>query len=133
MLNWSGRDESGAAFMGCAAEGCNAMPLGPGGAPITVQDRRWWCDRHRDQAGEHDHLPLDDVARIGPNFELIPAPSEQRAMAAKDEQRRREHERRLQERAAEAEARQRYEEAVAEDDYARPLIANIRGARMDPR
>jgi hypothetical protein len=41
----------------CAAENCSALPMDEQGLFIEVSDRRWWCDRHRDQAGPDDHLP----------------------------------------------------------------------------
>jgi hypothetical protein len=120
----NGRDASGAADAGCAAEGCNAMPLGSTGLPERVTDRLWWCPAHRHLAGPDDHLPPHDVTRIGPHFEEIPAPSIQRRMEAEDEQRRQEEEKRRRDRHAEAEAtrraRERWIEEHRDDPYVNP-------------
>jgi hypothetical protein len=127
-LRSSRRDAEGKTIVGCAAEGCSALPMGATGMPEPVSDRRWWCDAHRHLAGPDDHLPPDDVVAIGPNFEVIPAPSALAAMAAKDEQRRQEEEQRRQERAAEAEAirkaRERFEREHADDPYYNPLAGS---------
>ena len=99
--------------------------LAPTGLPEPVADRRWWCLEHRHLAGPDDDLPPDDLATIGPHFELIPAPSDQAAMQAKDERRREAEERRRRERAAEAEAirkaEERYYEEHRDDPYVNPL------------
>jgi len=121
----SGRDAAGNVLQGCAAEGCAAMPIGPTGMPEPVADRCWWCPEHRHLAGPDDHLPPDDVATMDPNFMLIPPPSTQRAMQAEDERHRAEHERRVRDRQAEAEAiriaRERYYEQHKDDPYVNPL------------
>jgi hypothetical protein len=123
--NASGRDAEGKLLQGCAAEGCSAMPLGATGLPEPVADRRWWCAEHRHLADADDHVPPDDVVAIGPNFELIPAPSVRSAMKAKDDRRRAEDERRNRERQDEAEAiqraRERYYEANKDNPYVNPF------------
>ena len=45
------RDAEGRIFQACHAENCNNFPTGELGEPISVPDRRWFCDQHRDQAG----------------------------------------------------------------------------------
>ena len=67
-----GRDAEGRSFQICAEPNCNAWPQGPEqGEPLAVADRKWWCDRHKDQAGPDDHLPPEpkyviDFAHHGP-------------------------------------------------------------------
>ena len=66
-----GRDAEGKSFQICAEPNCNAWPQGPEqGEPLAVVDRKWWCDRHKDQAGPDDHLPPEpkyviDFATMG--------------------------------------------------------------------
>jgi hypothetical protein len=67
----SGRDADGRIFQVCAAEDCLVYPLSEQGVPIPVPDRRWWCDRHKDQADPDDHLPPEpkyvlDFATMSP-------------------------------------------------------------------
>jgi hypothetical protein len=74
------------------------------GTPDAGGRPPWWCPEHRRLAGPDDHLRPDDVAAVGPNFELTPAPTVIAAMRAKDDRRRAEDERRNRDRQAEAEA-----------------------------
>jgi hypothetical protein len=112
---------------------CGVHPTGPGGFPVEVpRVRKWHCAEHVAQAqpGDMDPPPLP----LDLNFRELD-PDEIAREQRKDERRRQDWERRQRERQAEREAisraRERYEEHVAEDDYARPPIAGIRGARMD--
>jgi hypothetical protein len=117
-LRSSGRDSQGMALQTCAVEDCSAMPLDEAtGLPKAVCDRHWWCPEHRDLAGPDDHLPPDDVARVGPWFEEIPAPSVQLALEAHDERRRQEEEQRGQERAAERQAIRVARQRCVEEHY----------------
>jgi hypothetical protein len=113
---------------------CGAHPTTPQGMPDPniPAVRRWHCREHVHLAQPGDMQappsPIDMSMRYVDPDEIA---REQR----QDERRAEEAERRRRDREAEAEAtraaRRRYEESVAEDDYVRPLIAGIRGVRMD--
>jgi len=116
---------------------CDTVPTTRQGFPdLNVPPaKRWHCPAHEHLASAGDLDP--PPSGVGLDMSPIPSDAELAREQRRDEQRRREHERRQQERRAEAEAirkaRERYEERVAEDDYVRPEIAGIRGARMDAR
>jgi hypothetical protein len=101
---------------------CGARPIGPGGFPEEVPHvRKWHCPEHVSQAqpGDMDPPPLP----VGLDMRLLD-PDEIAREDREDERRRVEHERRLQERAAEAEvtrgARERWERQNADDPYINP-------------
>jgi hypothetical protein len=84
------------------------MPVGYGGVPIPVADRRWWCPRHKDQAGPEDHLPPE------PKYAIDFATMSVKALGPEQE-RLLEEDRKLVEKAREREERRRQEaEALAE-------------------
>jgi hypothetical protein len=109
-----GRDAEGRCFQGCAAENCHAYPRDEQGIPIPVADRIWWCDQHRDLAGEEDHLPPEvryvwDMATIS----LRAVGAERERLLDEDRERERKAAERSEQGRREAEAltevRERYE------------------------
>ncbi len=107
------RDAEGRIFQACHAENCNNFPTGELGEPISVSDRRWWCDQHRDQATAEDHLPPE------PEYVLDMQTMSLKAVGAEQE-RLLEEDRKLQEKARERTERQRAEGerlAKLEDEY----------------
>lgn len=48
------RDEAGAAFLTCSHEDCPEYPRDERGNPMVLNVRKWWCDRHADQAAPGD-------------------------------------------------------------------------------
>jgi hypothetical protein len=75
-------------------------------------------------------MPLDLHMRLLDPDEIA---REQRKDEERVEAERQRHRDREAERETIRKAREGYEERVAEDDYVRPLIAGIAGARMDAR
>jgi len=74
LRNVPHREADGRTFQVCSAPNGSAYPLSEQGVPLAVADRRWWCDRHRDQAGPSDHLPPDDLPQIDyATMRLIPS------------------------------------------------------------
>jgi hypothetical protein len=84
-----GRDAEGRIFQGCHAANCHAVPLDEQGRPVPVPDRRWWCDRLKDQAGPDDHLPPDDLhPRLDlATMRLLPSKAEEERALAEDRKR----------------------------------------------
>ena len=96
------RDAEGRIFQSCHAANCQVFPLGEHGEPVSVPDRRWWCDQHGDQAGPEDHLPPE------PEYVLDMRTMSLKAVGAERE-RLLEEDRQLVEKARERQERQRQE------------------------
>ncbi len=101
----------------CHAESCNATPMNHLGAPIPVDVKRWFCPAHRDQAAEGDMAPRGSGLRIAPSGAIVPVdnPSEAAKQASVAESRRVLAEAQQAERAVEAEAKRRHDEAREEE------------------
>ena len=86
----------------CGEPSCNVAPLNNLGAPIAVDVRRWWCERHRDLAQPGDLEPRGSGVRMAPSGALIIEEGEEARAAAEAESRRVLHEDRRAERQVEA-------------------------------
>jgi hypothetical protein len=80
-----GPDSQGRRLTQCAAKGCDVMPTNPNGSLRPVADRRWWCPRHRDQAGPEDHLPPEPDYVIGRHMQLVAVGAEAERLRREDE------------------------------------------------
>jgi HK97 family phage prohead protease len=121
--------DSGERLVVCSADGCNAIPTMPSGAWLPVRDRRWWCPRHRDRAGAHDHLPEPPTYILNENLGLRLNPESETAQSLRrEEEDHREEERQRQEAddreaRALAEVRRRYENTAT---------VSVNGIRIKP-
>jgi hypothetical protein len=100
----------------CHAEGCGNYPVDGFGAHAPVSIRRWYCEKHRDQARPEDLKPLGPHLVIKPFsgaiVEIDEAEELREAQAAESRQARREA--RLAEATAAAEERAEHEAAWLE-------------------
>ena len=95
-------EADGKGFQVCAEANCNAWPQDEQGLPRPVEDRRWWCSKHRHLAGPDDHLPPE------PKYAIDPATMSVKAVGAEAE-RLLEEDRKRERRAAEREKLRREE------------------------
>jgi hypothetical protein len=94
----------------CHEPSCNALPLNEVGVPVAVNARKWWCERHRHLAGEHDMEPRSAPWRLSESGALVEYdPEEEQRQAAEAERRQRAHEEKLAARRVEAAEHEEHE------------------------
>jgi uncharacterized protein len=114
----------------CAEPSCKSMATNPNGSLRLVPDRRWWCDAHRDQAGEHDHLPPEPTYILAPGgfgLRLNPRSEKGKRVRREDEERRKEARQRR-----EAEERERLALSKVRRKFEEETTISIAGARVHP-
>jgi hypothetical protein len=109
----------------CHEPTCNALPVNELGAPIAVSARKWWCERHRHLAGEHDMEPRPSPWRLSPAGVIVEHdPDEDARIAIEAERRQREHEEKLAERRVEA-AEHAEHERLRDEAFRRELPPGV--------
>jgi hypothetical protein len=113
-------------LQGCHAAGCTTVPTRDGGALREVDVVRWFCDQHCDQAAPGDMEPRPSPWRYSASGTIVEVDTaaEQRDAAAA-ESRRRQHDAKLAERAAEAAELAEHQDAL-KDQLQRELPPHLR-------
>jgi hypothetical protein len=111
----------------CHAERCDAAPINHLGSQIPVDAKRWFCPAHRDQAAPGDMDPRPSRLRYAPSGAIIEVdPVEEAKEAAREDSRRAIAEAQAADRAADADAARRHQQAL-DEDFRRLEPRGVRG------